>query len=184
MAKWIPLSSRPGIGRSRGRVAPAPGRRHSAHCGHPAMGIARFANIPAAVGGHGQFIDLDDVQGTVLRGYRVNLSRHFVLSIVDAGSARALIAKLVDGLLDPHTQSGADLFRRAQVTRHRRGRDRRAPRNILQCRHTASRSLQALALWLFRILHNALLLQNHVIPGKSQCISTSLPNKGVDIALH
>ncbi len=42
-------------------------------------------------------IDFADVQGTILRGYRVDLARHFVLSIGDPAGARALIAALVDG---------------------------------------------------------------------------------------
>ncbi len=42
-------------------------------------------------------IDYADVQGTILRGYRVNLARHFILSITDAAAARAFIGNLVDG---------------------------------------------------------------------------------------
>ena len=42
-------------------------------------------------------IDFDDVQGTLLRGYRVDLARHFILSIADATAARQLIGELVDG---------------------------------------------------------------------------------------
>jgi Dyp-type peroxidase family len=42
-------------------------------------------------------IDYADVQGTILRGYRVDMARHFVLSITDAAKAGALIAGLVDG---------------------------------------------------------------------------------------
>lgn len=42
-------------------------------------------------------IDLDDVQGTLLRGYRVALARHFVLSVTHAGAAGLFIAALVDG---------------------------------------------------------------------------------------
>jgi Dyp-type peroxidase family len=42
-------------------------------------------------------IDFDDVQGTLLRGYRVDLARHFILSIADAAAARQLIGELVDG---------------------------------------------------------------------------------------
>ncbi|PHV04337.1 hypothetical protein CSQ96_26410 [Janthinobacterium sp. BJB412] len=42
-------------------------------------------------------IDFADVQGTILRGYRVDLARHFVLGISDPAGARALIAALVDG---------------------------------------------------------------------------------------
>ncbi len=42
-------------------------------------------------------IDYGDVQGTVLRGYRVNLARHFVLHITDATAAAAFVGTLVDG---------------------------------------------------------------------------------------
>jgi deferrochelatase/peroxidase EfeB len=42
-------------------------------------------------------IDYSDVQGTILRGYRVDLARHFILSITDAVAAGALIGALVDG---------------------------------------------------------------------------------------
>ncbi len=42
-------------------------------------------------------IDYADVQGTVLRGYRVDLARHFVLRVTGAAGARAFLGKLVDG---------------------------------------------------------------------------------------
>jgi Dyp-type peroxidase family len=42
-------------------------------------------------------IDYADVQGTILRGYRVDHARHFILQITDAAGARAFIAHLVDG---------------------------------------------------------------------------------------
>jgi deferrochelatase/peroxidase EfeB len=42
-------------------------------------------------------IDYADVQGTVLRGYRVDLARHFVLSVTGVARARAFIGQLVDG---------------------------------------------------------------------------------------
>ena len=42
-------------------------------------------------------IDFADVQGTVLRGYRVDLARHFVLSVTGVARARAFIGQLVDG---------------------------------------------------------------------------------------
>lgn len=38
-----------------------------------------------------------DVQGTILRGYRVDLARHFVLAVADAAAARRMIGALVDG---------------------------------------------------------------------------------------
>lgn len=42
-------------------------------------------------------IDYTDVQGTLLRGYRVDLARHFILSIADAAATRRFILALVDG---------------------------------------------------------------------------------------
>lgn len=42
-------------------------------------------------------IDYRDIQGTILRGYRVDLARHFILSITDAKKTAALIGALVDG---------------------------------------------------------------------------------------
>jgi deferrochelatase/peroxidase EfeB len=42
-------------------------------------------------------IDYADVQGTILRGYRVDLARHFILQITNAKAAGAFIAGLVDG---------------------------------------------------------------------------------------
>ena len=44
-----------------------------------------------------QPIPYADVQGTILRGYRVDHARHFILSITDPAGARTLIAALVDG---------------------------------------------------------------------------------------
>ncbi|HYH79220.1 MAG TPA: hypothetical protein VEX86_05465 [Longimicrobium sp.] len=42
-------------------------------------------------------IDYADVQGTILRGYRVDMARHFILSITDAAGARAFIGQMVSG---------------------------------------------------------------------------------------
>jgi deferrochelatase/peroxidase EfeB len=42
-------------------------------------------------------LDYSDIQGTILSGYRVDLARHFILSITDATAAGALIGALVDG---------------------------------------------------------------------------------------
>ncbi|HEX6038981.1 hypothetical protein [Longimicrobium sp.] len=42
-------------------------------------------------------IDYADVQGTILRGYRVDLARHFILQVTDAAAARAFIGHLVGG---------------------------------------------------------------------------------------
>ncbi len=40
-------------------------------------------------------LDYDDIQGTILRGYRVDRARHFVLSVVDPAGAQAFLASLV-----------------------------------------------------------------------------------------
>jgi deferrochelatase/peroxidase EfeB len=42
-------------------------------------------------------IDYGDVQGTILRGYRVDLARHFILKITDAAAAGTFISNLVHG---------------------------------------------------------------------------------------
>lgn len=42
-------------------------------------------------------IDYGDVQGTLLRGYRVNYARHFILSIADVAATRQFITDVVDG---------------------------------------------------------------------------------------
>ncbi len=42
-------------------------------------------------------IDFADVQGTLLRGYRVDLARHFILQITDAAAAGTFIDNLVNG---------------------------------------------------------------------------------------
>jgi Dyp-type peroxidase family len=42
-------------------------------------------------------LDLDDIQGTILRGYRVAHARHFLLRVVDSSSARRFLGRLVDG---------------------------------------------------------------------------------------
>ena len=42
-------------------------------------------------------INYDDVQGTILRGYRVDYARHFILTITDAAATRQLLSDLIDG---------------------------------------------------------------------------------------
>ena len=41
--------------------------------------------------------DYADVQGTLLRGYRVNCARHFILRVVDPAAARAFLGALASG---------------------------------------------------------------------------------------
>ncbi|HEX2179000.1 MAG TPA: peroxidase [Actinomycetota bacterium] len=45
----------------------------------------------------GGALDLADVQGTILRGYRVDYGRHFVLEITDPAGGRSFLGSLVDG---------------------------------------------------------------------------------------
>jgi hypothetical protein len=42
-------------------------------------------------------LELEDIQGFILRGYRMPLVRHFVLSVAVPAKARALIGRLVSG---------------------------------------------------------------------------------------
>ena len=42
-------------------------------------------------------LDWGDIQGTILRGYRVDLGRHFVLRVDDAAGARSFLGSLVNG---------------------------------------------------------------------------------------
>jgi deferrochelatase/peroxidase EfeB len=42
-------------------------------------------------------LDLADIQGNVLRGYRMANARHFALAVVDAGGARRFVGSLVSG---------------------------------------------------------------------------------------
>lgn len=42
-------------------------------------------------------LDYADIQGTVLRGYRVDHARHLVLQVADAAAARRFLGALVDG---------------------------------------------------------------------------------------
>ena len=58
----------------------------------PRRGIA-----PAAVSAPPSSIDLADVQGNIVRGYRVHKARHFALAIGDAAGARRFVAALVGG---------------------------------------------------------------------------------------
>ncbi len=41
-------------------------------------------------------LDYDDIQGTILQGYRVGHARHFVLQVVDGAGAQAFLGSLVD----------------------------------------------------------------------------------------
>src|SRR6267154_4866827 len=42
-------------------------------------------------------LDLDDIQGFILRGYRMPMVRHFLLSVNDPGKARKLLGRFVNG---------------------------------------------------------------------------------------
>lgn len=45
----------------------------------------------------GAKLDYGDIQGTVLRGYRVDHARHLVLQVADAAAARRFLGSVVDG---------------------------------------------------------------------------------------
>jgi deferrochelatase/peroxidase EfeB len=60
------------------------GRRHAAvQPGH-------LSNAPAP-------LNLDDIQGFILRGYRMPMVRHFLLTVGVPGAARALLGRIVSG---------------------------------------------------------------------------------------
>jgi hypothetical protein len=42
-------------------------------------------------------LNLDDIQGFILRGYRMPLVRHFLLTVENPGTARTLLGRLVSG---------------------------------------------------------------------------------------
>ena len=46
---------------------------------------------------HKSTLDLDDIQGNILRGYKQQNGRHFALRVVNGGEARGFIADIVDG---------------------------------------------------------------------------------------
>src|SRR3954454_2248241 len=48
-------------------------------------------------GSAGSPFDLGDIQGFVLRGYRMPMVRHFLLTVDDPAGARRLLGRLVSG---------------------------------------------------------------------------------------
>src|SRR6266545_1104457 len=93
-----PVSSRPTRPRCR-RSSPAfpanpePARGERPHPAWRSPPPFLFARRPMA----DPQLDYSDIQGTILRGYRVDMARHFILSITDAVAAGKLIGDLVDG---------------------------------------------------------------------------------------
>ena len=62
---------------------------------------------------HKSPLDLDDIQGNILRGYKQHNGRHFVLRVVNGGSARGFLADIVDpdsGLPQVTTAAQSDPF--------------------------------------------------------------------------
>ncbi|MGH9277346.1 MAG: Dyp-type peroxidase [Acidimicrobiales bacterium] len=57
-------------------------------------------------------LDLADIQGTILRGYRVDHARHFVLEVVDAAAGRALLGQLAPRITTaaPWTEKPASML--------------------------------------------------------------------------
>jgi deferrochelatase/peroxidase EfeB len=45
---------------------------------------------------HKSTLDLDDIQGNILRGYKQNNGRHFALRVINGGEARAFLGDIVD----------------------------------------------------------------------------------------
>src|SRR5450631_2654955 len=46
---------------------------------------------------HSEHLDLGDIQGFILRGYRMPMVRHFLLKVLDPAAARKLIGRFVTG---------------------------------------------------------------------------------------
>jgi deferrochelatase/peroxidase EfeB len=55
------------------------------------------AERPTRQSGGSPQLDLDDIQGFILRGYRMPMVRHFLLTVGNAGAARRLLGRLVSG---------------------------------------------------------------------------------------
>jgi deferrochelatase/peroxidase EfeB len=46
---------------------------------------------------HSEHLNLEDIQGFILRGYRMPMVRHFLLKVVDPAKARTLLGRFVNG---------------------------------------------------------------------------------------
>ena len=58
------------------------------------FGRDKAAGEPAHAGGD---LELADIQGFILRGYRMPMVRHFLLTVATPAAARALLGRFVDG---------------------------------------------------------------------------------------
>src|ERR1700693_4352174 len=54
--------------------------------------------------GSGSAIDLGDIQGFILRGYRMPMVRHFLLTVGVPAEARRMLGRLVSGAGSQHRQ--------------------------------------------------------------------------------
>ncbi len=71
--------------------------------------------------GSGSTLDLGDIQGFILRGYRMPMVRHFLLTVGIPAEARKLLGRLISG---NEADGAADHYRRrlARRVRARTGR--------------------------------------------------------------
>jgi hypothetical protein len=100
---------------SQASEAPAPEARES-------LGFFRhlFGRVENKIPGHdsrsrsasGSALDLGDIQGFILRGYRMPMVRHFLLTVGIAAAARKLLSRFASGgpacrrLPQPKTERG------------------------------------------------------------------------------
>jgi hypothetical protein len=57
---------------------------------------ATTSDVPSAPGAKSA-LDLNDIQGFILRGYKMPMVRHFLLTVGDPATARKLLGRLVSG---------------------------------------------------------------------------------------
>ena len=68
-------------------------------------------------------LDLADIQGFIMRGYRMPMVRHFLLTVGDPASARKLLGRLVSG---DESDGSADHHRRRLACGVRTGAGRQS----------------------------------------------------------
>jgi len=64
---------------------------------HRLFGWGRHETTGATQLGRARPLDLDDIQGFVLRGYKMPMVRHFLLKVGAAAAARKLLGRFVSG---------------------------------------------------------------------------------------
>src|SRR5271169_6875588 len=60
-------------------------------------GLFRHGRAPHRAEAPAAALRLDDIQGFILRGYRMPLVRHFLLTVGDPARARRVLGRLVSG---------------------------------------------------------------------------------------